>query len=127
MVTGMEFGLLGPLMVRRGGTVVMLPAGGQRIVLAALLLRAGQLVEVDELAEALWGTAPPRRARVSVQNHVMRLRQSLGDEGRDRICTRGGGYDLQAETGELDVARFGERLAADRAAARVGHGGGRWA
>jgi DNA-binding SARP family transcriptional activator len=55
MVTGMEFGLLGPLMVRRGGTVVMLPAGGQRIVLAALLLRAGQQVEVDELAEALWG------------------------------------------------------------------------
>jgi DNA-binding SARP family transcriptional activator/DNA-binding XRE family transcriptional regulator len=120
VVTGMEFGLLGPLMVRRGGAVVMLPAGGQRVVLAALLLRAGQQVAVDELAEALWGTAPPRRARVSVQNHVMRLRQSLGDEGRDRICTRDGGYVLQAQTGELDVTQFGGRLAAARAAARVG-------
>jgi DNA-binding SARP family transcriptional activator/DNA-binding XRE family transcriptional regulator len=116
----MEFGLLGPLMVRRGGTVVRLPAGGQRVVLAALLLRAGQLVAVDELAEALWGTAPPRRVRVSVQNHVMRLRQSLGDEGRDRICTRDGGYVLRARTGELDVTQFGERLAAALAAARVG-------
>lgn len=119
-VTGMEFGLLGPLMVRRAGAMVMLSAGGQRVVLAALLLRAGHLVAVDELAEALWGTAPPRRARVSVQNHVMRLRQSLGQEGRDRICTRGSGYVLQAQTGELDVTRFGERLAAARAAARLG-------
>jgi DNA-binding SARP family transcriptional activator/transcriptional regulator with XRE-family HTH domain len=120
MVTGMEFRILGPLTVRRGGAVVMLPTGGQRVVLAALLLRAGQPVAVDELAEALWGTTPPRRARVSVQNHVMRLRQSLGDEGRDRICTQGSGYVLQAQAGELDVAQFRERLADARAAARVG-------
>jgi DNA-binding SARP family transcriptional activator/transcriptional regulator with XRE-family HTH domain len=119
-VKGMEFGLLGPLMVRRGGAVVTLPSGGQRVVLAALLLRAGQLVTVDELAEALWGTAPPRRARVSVQNHVMRLRRSLGNEGRDRICTRRGGYVLKAQNRELDVTRFGERLAAARTAARAG-------
>jgi hypothetical protein len=40
MVTGMEFGTLGPPMMHRGGAVAMLPAGGQRVVLAALLVSA---------------------------------------------------------------------------------------
>jgi DNA-binding SARP family transcriptional activator len=116
----MEFGLLGPLVVRRGGTLVALPAGQQRVVLAALLLRAGQLVGVEELAGALWA-APPRSARVAVQNHVMRLRQSLGrGVGQDRISTQCGGYLLRVETGELDVTRFEELLAAAQASARAG-------
>jgi DNA-binding SARP family transcriptional activator len=39
-VTGeTEFGLLGPLVVRRGGALVPVSAGRQRALLAALLLR----------------------------------------------------------------------------------------
>ena len=64
----MEFCLLGPLVVRSGGTVVPVQRGGQRAVLAALLLNANRVVPVDDLAEALWGAEPPSSARASVQN-----------------------------------------------------------
>jgi DNA-binding SARP family transcriptional activator len=54
--------------------------GKQRVVLAALLLRANRILSVDDLAEARWGAAPPPTARVTVQNYVKRLRTA----GRDR-------------------------------------------
>jgi hypothetical protein len=61
-----EYGLLGPLLVRRGGAVVRVAPGKQRVVLAVLLLRGGRVAGLDELAEALWGGQPPPSARVSV-------------------------------------------------------------
>jgi DNA-binding SARP family transcriptional activator/Tfp pilus assembly protein PilF len=119
VVTGMEFGLLGPLSVRVGGVEVPLPPGKQRVVLAALLLKANRLVPLDEFAEALWGPAPPATARVTMQNYVMRLRKSLGD-GRGRIATQPGGYQITVAAGELDVSRCEALLAAARSAARDG-------
>jgi DNA-binding SARP family transcriptional activator len=83
----MEFCLLGPLVVRRDGAIVPVTARRQRAVLAALVLNAGRVVGPDELAEALWGAVPPRTARVSLQNYVMRLRNALGGAGRARIRT----------------------------------------
>ncbi len=112
-----EFFLLGPLVVRRSG--VTLPvAGKQRAVLAALLLSADQTMSFDELAEVLWGSAPPPSARVAVQNHVMRLRKALGDGAR--IRTRSHGYEIRVDDSELDVSRFEAHLAAARTAARDG-------
>jgi DNA-binding SARP family transcriptional activator len=119
-VTGMEFCLLGPLAVRRGDTVLPLPAGKQRALLAALLLNANQVVPVEELAETLWGTAPPPSARVSVQNYVGRLRKALAEEGHSRICTRPRGYVINIAAGELDMTRFEGLLGAARQAARDG-------
>ena len=120
MTAAMEFCLLGPVRVRCGAVDLPVAAGHQRAVLAALLLAGGRVVPADELAGVLWGAAPPASARVSVQNYVRRLRQALGEAGRDRIETRPGGYRIQVEAGELDVARF-EGLAGDvRAAARDG-------
>jgi DNA-binding SARP family transcriptional activator len=115
-----EFCLLGPLLVRAGGAVVPVPAGKQRAVLATLLLNAGQAVPVDEIAEALWGPAPPQSARVSVQNHVMRLRRALGEVGRDRIATQPRGYLIRVNPGELDLARLEALLTAAWAAAQNG-------
>jgi hypothetical protein len=40
VAAGMEFGLLGPLAVRRDGVAITVPSGSQRILLAALLLKA---------------------------------------------------------------------------------------
>jgi len=120
MVTGMEFGLLGPLVVRCGGAEVPVSPGKQRAVLAALLLAAGRVVAVDDLAEALWGPAPPPSARVGVQNYVMRLRKALPGAGQALISTRPGGYLIAAEPGELDVTRFEALVVAARAAARAG-------
>ena len=117
----MEFGLLGPLVVRAGGSGVEVSAGKQRVLLAALLLRAGQVVPAAQLAEFVWGGSPPGTARVTLQNYVKRVRQALGPAGYERIVTRPAGYAIVVEPGELDVARFAELAVAGRAAARAGH------
>lgn len=118
MVAEMEFCLLGPLMVRNGGTILPVTARRQRAVLATLLLNAGRVVGPDELAEVLWGSRLPRTARVSVQNYVMRLRNALGEAGRTRIRTLPGGYLISVLDGELDVSQFEALLDASRTAAR---------
>src|SRR6202049_2488495 len=87
MPAGTEFCLLGPLMVRSDGVAVPVTRGKQRAVLAALLLKAGRVVSLDELAEILWGPGPPPSARVTVQNYVMRLRKALGDSDNFRVWT----------------------------------------
>ena len=115
----MEFGLLGPLVVRAGGSRVVVSAGKQRVLLAALLLRANQVVGAGELAEAVWEGRPPETARVTLQNYVKRLRQALGPAGYERIVTRPAGYLIEVGPGELDVARFAELRAAAGAAGRA--------
>lgn len=114
---GTEFCLLGPLMVRSGASVLPVPRGKQRAVLAALLLSEGRVVSLNDLGEVLWGDRPPPSARVAVQNHVMRLRRSLTDAG-SRIHTQPPGYLIRAEADEVDVTRFGTHADAARAAAR---------
>jgi len=54
------------------------PAPKQRVILAALALRAGQVASYDELAEIVWDGVPPSGARVAIRNYVKRLRQILG-------------------------------------------------
>ena len=116
----MEFGLLGPLVVRAGGVPVMVSASKQRVLLAALLLRANEVVAAGELAEAVWEGSPPETARVTLQNYVKRLRRVLGPAGYERIVTRPAGYVIEVGPGELDVARFAELRAGGLAAARAG-------
>jgi DNA-binding SARP family transcriptional activator len=111
MMARTEFCLLGPLVVRCGGVPVPVRPGKQRAVLALLLLNPGQVVAQDEIAEALWGFAPPPSARVTVRNYVSRLRQALQDTGRDRISTEPRGYAISLDADELDITRF-EVLAA---------------
>jgi DNA-binding SARP family transcriptional activator len=115
-----EFCLLGPLIVRSGDTVLPIPQGKQRAVLAVLLVRAGQVVPAYELAELIWDGAPPRSARVTLQNYVKRLRQALGEAGQARIRTRDAGYLIEARPGELDLLRFNALCGMGHAAARQG-------
>jgi DNA-binding SARP family transcriptional activator len=119
VATGMEFGLLGSLAVRRRGTAVAVQPGKQRVLLAALLLKPNRLVPLDDLAEALWGPMPPETARATLQCYVMRLRKSLGDD-RGRIITQPGGYQISVAAGEVDVARCEALLGSARVAARDG-------
>lgn len=120
MTAAAEFGLLGPLFVRRGGTPVEIPRGKQRILLAALLLNANRVISVDELCDTLWESAPPASAQATLQNYVKRLRACFGDAGHRRIITVPPGYSIRVEDGELDVQRFESHLAAGRSAAHAG-------
>jgi DNA-binding SARP family transcriptional activator len=115
-----EFGLLGPLVVRAAGSLVPVTAGKQRVLLAALLVRPNQVVATEELAEAVWGDRPPGTARVTLQNYVKRLRHALGPEGYERIVTRPAGYLASAGAAELDVTRFAELAGQGQTAARAG-------
>jgi DNA-binding SARP family transcriptional activator/tetratricopeptide (TPR) repeat protein len=114
----MEFGLLGPLVVRRGGTTIQVRRGSQRVVLAMLLLNANRVVSVEEISEVLWGEAPPPSAHVTIRNYVRRLRAALGDASRTRISTQPSGYRIRIDDGELDVSRFEMLFGAARVAAR---------
>ena len=120
MAAEMEFCLLGPLLVRCDGTVLTVPRGKQRALLAALLLSPGRMVPVDELAELLWASGPPPSARVTVQNYVRRLRQALGETGRTRIDTGLGGYRIHLGVAELDVSRLAAMLTSAQTSARAG-------
>lgn len=79
---GVEFRVLGTLEVLVNGTVVPLPSGRARVLLATLLLRSNQVVSVDELVDRLWDGAPPNpaRAKATLQMVVTRLNQ-----GRCRV------------------------------------------
>ncbi len=77
----MQFSLLGPLMVRCGGQVIPLPSAKQRTLLAALLLDAGTVVTVEELAEALWGRGT---AAVRAGNSAELREAVAGGAGRHR-------------------------------------------
>jgi DNA-binding SARP family transcriptional activator/Tfp pilus assembly protein PilF len=117
-MAAMEFCLLGPLIVRCGGTVVPVRRGSQRALLATLLLDANHVVSMDTISETLWGADPPPSAAVTTRNYVSRLRQALGEAGHARISVQPSGYLISVDASELDVSRFEDLLAAARAAAR---------
>jgi DNA-binding SARP family transcriptional activator len=110
--------VLGPLEVTDGRRRVRIPSAKQRMLLAALLLRAGELVTLDELAEAIWGDALPDDPRKVVQTYISRLRQLLGDAGL--IDSRPVGYVLTVARDEVDLGRFEMLLEQAREAADGG-------
>src|SRR3954471_9280876 len=114
----MEFGILGPLEVRREGRAVAIGGAKPRAVLAVLLLHANEPVSADRLALALWGQEAPAGAAKAVQVHVSRLRQALGDAGV--VETTPAGYRLRVGPGELDAERFERGVAAGRRALAAG-------
>jgi DNA-binding SARP family transcriptional activator len=85
-------------------------------VLAILALRAGHVVPVHELIDAVWEDQPPSSARGSLQALITRLRQvmvSIPGSGLERC---GDGYRLQIEPRQVDVHEFRSLARAGRAA-----------
>jgi DNA-binding SARP family transcriptional activator/tetratricopeptide (TPR) repeat protein len=99
----LEFKILGPLEVRDGDRAIALPGRKARVVLAALLLRAGEEVSADRLIEDVWGEQAPGTARNSLHNHVSALRKVLG---ADVVVTGASGYALHADDEQIDLGRF---------------------
>ena len=99
----MDFRILGPLEVWDRGRLLELRRPKQRALLAALLLRAGQAVSVDQLLDDLWGERPPPTAKGSLQNTVSALRKLLGNTV---LRTQSPGYLLDVEREAVDLFRF---------------------
>jgi DNA-binding SARP family transcriptional activator len=94
-----RFAILGTVRAQDADTL----SPKERIVLATLLVRAGSVVPVGTLAQALWDDEPPPSARNTIQGHVKQLRKALGP---DRLITRPPGYLVDVHPGELDLHEF---------------------
>jgi DNA-binding SARP family transcriptional activator len=117
-----RFSLLGVLNVTDDtGHELGIPAGRQRSLLAALLLRAGRFVSTEELAQAVWDAAPPHGAAVTLRSYIKRLRQRLGPAEADRITTCDHGYLISVGRAELDVHEFARLCREGSEAADAGH------
>jgi DNA-binding SARP family transcriptional activator len=116
----MRFGILGPLRV--GGGEATVTAGRDRVVLAMLLLRAGRVVPVEELVDAVWEDRPPATARTQLQICVSRLRRRLAalDLPADVIVTDPVGYGVRIGPTDLDAEVFARGVEAARAATAAG-------
>jgi predicted ATPase/DNA-binding SARP family transcriptional activator len=108
-MVGVEVSLLGPVEATRSGRAVDLGGPQQRALLALLALRAGRVVPVGSLIDALWPESPPASAGKVVQTYVSRLRKTLGEEAIER---RGAGYLLRLAPEAVDLVQF-ERLSAE--------------
>lgn len=113
----MEFRVLGPVEVIRGGQAVAAGGARARAVLAMLLLNANRVVSADRLAGGVWPDLEPDRAAANLQVRLTELRRALRAAGEaDRLVTRPPGYIFRVTASELDVLRFEQLAAAGRAA-----------
>jgi DNA-binding SARP family transcriptional activator len=115
-------GLLGPLLLVRGGAEVTPSAPKLRQVLALLAVRANSVTRVDKLVEELWEESPPQSALTTVQTYIYQLRKLLrlddrpagggaGGHGMPTLVSHQGGYILQLpDLEDIDANRF-EQLA----------------
>jgi DNA-binding SARP family transcriptional activator/Tfp pilus assembly protein PilF len=121
----LRFGVLGPLRVWRGETVVDLGPVQQRVVLAVLALQAGRPVGRQQMINAVWGEAAPRNAVNLVQRHVSGLRRALeperpGHAPSGLLAWTEVGYLLTVPKGALDLNVFESELSRARAARTAG-------
>jgi DNA-binding SARP family transcriptional activator len=110
-----EIRVLGPLEVVVDGRPIELPSAKARLLLAALVVRANEVVSTERLFEVLWGAQPPESAANTLQTYVAHLRTGLEPDRARRkagqvLVTRQPGYMLVIEPGAIDAVRF-ERLA----------------
>ena len=94
---------MGPVKVDFESGEVALRSGKERALLAALALSVGHVVASEALVDALWGDAPPRTARKTLQTYVSNIRRVLG---ADVISTEASGYALHVADDDVDVVRF---------------------
>jgi predicted ATPase/DNA-binding SARP family transcriptional activator len=102
----MDFRVLGPLEVRVDKGVVPLRAGLPRKLLVTLVLRLGERVSIDALADILWGDDPPDDPVNALQILVSHLRKAFSASGEAVTLERvGKGYRLLAARESIDAYR----------------------
>ncbi len=110
----MRFQLLGPLSITDGRDVVVLPPAKPTSLLAALLVRPGEVVPTSRLRQAVWGEEQPATAKAALQSCVLRLRRLFAKYGIEdqAVVAVAGGYLLPADGDTLDLLHF-RRLTAE--------------
>ncbi|MGQ4514574.1 BTAD domain-containing putative transcriptional regulator [Streptomyces sp. DW26H14] len=119
----MRFEILGSLRIVDGqGVCTTVTAPKMESLLAALAVRAGDVVSMDQMRTEIWGDGPPRRAAATLHVYVSQLRKLLGrvDEDHSPIVTRFPGYVLELGDGSLDAHEFQRFARQGRSAFRAG-------
>ncbi|WP_018639030.1 AfsR/SARP family transcriptional regulator [Parafrankia elaeagni] len=95
--------LLGPVDVVDGaGRTIVIGSPTQRLLLAVLGSRPGDVVPPSRLVDAVWGECPPPSADATLRSYISRLRRVLGDA----LPTRPGGWSLHLAPEQIDIAVF---------------------
>ncbi|MGW0913832.1 AfsR/SARP family transcriptional regulator [Streptomyces sp. NPDC002784] len=119
----LDFGLLGPLVVRRAGSVLDPGRRRQRLLLIRLLLADGRAVAPQTLCEELWPQQPgrtPDAAMGSLHAHISKVRAVLEPRHLRRkgtcevLVTEPLGYALRVPPESRDTVRFERALAQAR-------------
>jgi len=105
-----QVGYLGPLEVRDGGRLVVVPGARLQQLLIALALNPGRWVSAGTLADAVWGEDLPADPANSLQSLVSRLRRALGRP--ELVEQSAAGYRLAIDPDDVDAVRL-ERLVAE--------------
>jgi DNA-binding SARP family transcriptional activator len=119
MTAGIEFRVLGPIQVRRGGRPVDIGGTRQRTVLAALLFARAAGVPNPRLERLLWGDTPPDTAHAQILTYIYKLRKLLYPA--TDIARHGAGYVLRAGPEDLDLCVFERQVDHARRALSGGH------
>lgn len=102
----LRIALLGPLYIESEGIERRVPPAKQRALLAGLAVKANDVVPVETLTEAMWGSDSPPSKLETTRTYIHRLRGKLGPEAGQRIVTQTPGYMLRVDPEELDLLRF---------------------
>ncbi|MEU3859334.1 BTAD domain-containing putative transcriptional regulator [Streptomyces sp. NPDC028722] len=120
MEQGLDFGLLGPLVVRRADAVLDPGRRRQRLLLIRLLVADGRAVSPQTLCDELWPQQPgrnPSGAMGSLHAHVSKVRAVLEPRHLRRqgafevLVTDPLGYALRVPPESRDTVRFERALA----------------
>jgi DNA-binding SARP family transcriptional activator len=118
--------LLGPVRAWRNGVEVALGPPKQRAVLGLLASRANDVMGVDNIVDALWGSDVPQTAANGVHTYVGGLRRVL-EPGRSRraagavLTSESGGYCLRLDPDDVDATFFARSLGDARRSRGEGH------
>ena len=123
VVPALRFGLLGPLRVWRGETVVDLGPLQQRVVLAVLALQAGRPVSRQHMINAVWGETAAQECRES--GATARFRPAAGARARSAWphAIRHAGLDRGRLSADLASWCSGPGYLRERAGPRAGCAG----
>src|ERR1700757_921301 len=103
-----QFGVLGPLQMSIGGTLVPLGTPKQRAVLAVMVINANRPVRIDTLIDSAWDRRPPEGARTTLHAYVSNLRRLMRGAGVDPavLASAPPGYRLAIADDQYDLGRF---------------------